>query len=234
MSAEDQRAVADYCRQIESYLCQKNGGHLVRVVGPAFEQVRGWAAQGVPLKIALRGIDLCCERLSAKGPRRRPVRIEFCAADILELFDDWRRAVGVEAAGPAPVPPRKSSLPSHVERVVSRLIALRSVEGAAPLPSWLVDDTVRALDQIRERAHGAKGDQRDALIDELAALDARLVGAAAAALEPSRAAALRREADEELAPFGQRIAPEARAAALEAAYLRLVREGARLPRISFD
>ena len=42
----------DYCRQVEAYLCKKNGGHLVRIVGPAFEQVRDWAAQGVPLKVA--------------------------------------------------------------------------------------------------------------------------------------------------------------------------------------
>ena len=43
-------AVADayerqYCREIEAYLCRKNDGHLVRIVGPAFEQVCGWAAQ---------------------------------------------------------------------------------------------------------------------------------------------------------------------------------------------
>ena len=83
---------AEYCRQLETYLCRKNEGHLIRIVGPVFEQVCGWAAQGVPLTIACRGIDQYCERYYAKGPRRRPVRIEFCEADILELFDDWRRA----------------------------------------------------------------------------------------------------------------------------------------------
>src|SRR6185436_13831181 len=82
---------ADYCRAIEAYLTRKNEGHLIRIAGPVFEQVSGWAAQGVPLAVAFRGIDRYCE----KGPRRRPVRVEFCEADILELFDDWRRAVGV-------------------------------------------------------------------------------------------------------------------------------------------
>ena len=51
-----------YVREIESYLCRKNGGHLIRIVGPAFEMVRGWAEQGVPLKVAFRGIDRRCER----------------------------------------------------------------------------------------------------------------------------------------------------------------------------
>jgi hypothetical protein len=47
----------DYCRQLESYLCRKNDGHLIRIVGPAFEQVCGWSARGFPLKLAMRGID---------------------------------------------------------------------------------------------------------------------------------------------------------------------------------
>ena len=67
----------------------------MRVVGPAFDLVQGWAAAGVPLKVALSGIDRCCARLEARGPRRRPVRVEFCEADVLEAFDGWRRAVGV-------------------------------------------------------------------------------------------------------------------------------------------
>ena len=39
---------SEYCRQVEAYLCRKNDGHLIRIVGPAFEQVCGWAARGVP------------------------------------------------------------------------------------------------------------------------------------------------------------------------------------------
>ena len=113
--------LSEYCRELESYLCRKNGGHLVRITGPAFEQVCGWAERGVPLTVACRGIDRYCERLQAKGARRRPVRIEFCEGDILDLFDDWRRAVGVvQAAGDtdASSPTRKLALTAHLERVV--------------------------------------------------------------------------------------------------------------------
>ena len=118
-------------REIETYLCRKNEGHLVRIVGPAFEQVCGWATTGVPLKVAFRGIDRYCERYYAKGPKRRPVRIEFCEADILDLFDDWRRAVGVSATPAAPdeTPEpvsRKPSLASHIERAVARLTGARA------------------------------------------------------------------------------------------------------------
>ena len=89
---------AEYCRQVEAYLCRKNDGHLIRIVGPVFEQVCCWSEQGVPLSAVFHGIDRRFERYYARGPRRRPLRLEFCEADVLDLFDEWRRAVGVPMA----------------------------------------------------------------------------------------------------------------------------------------
>lgn len=86
------------CRAVESYLRRKNDGHLIRIVGPAFEMVRGWAAAGIPLRVVERGIDRRYDRYYARGPKRHPLRIEFCEADVLDLFDEWKRAVGVGAS----------------------------------------------------------------------------------------------------------------------------------------
>ena len=107
-----------YCRSVEAYLCRKNDGHLIRIVGPAFEQVCGWASRGVPLKVAQRGIDRYFERYYAKGARRRPVRIEFCEADVLDAFDEWRRAVGVPADA---AERQREPLRAHVDRAIGRL-----------------------------------------------------------------------------------------------------------------
>ena len=68
------------------------------MVGPSFELVSRWAADGVPLKIAFAGIDRYFERYYRKGARRRPVRIDFCDADVRDVFDEWRRAVGLPRA----------------------------------------------------------------------------------------------------------------------------------------
>jgi hypothetical protein len=73
------QSVGDFCSQIETYLCKKNDGHLIRVTGPSFELVSSWAAQGIPLKVAYAGIDRYFERYYRKGPRRRPVKIDFWA-----------------------------------------------------------------------------------------------------------------------------------------------------------
>jgi hypothetical protein len=228
--------IAVYCRQLESHLCQKNGGHLVRIVGPSFEQVRSWAERGVPLRIALRGIDRCCERAAARGPRRRPVRVEFCEADVLELFDDWRRALGagVGEAGPDQPTSRKPALAAHIEKVISRLVGMRTdVEALAPPPS-AVDAAVRQLDTLVEPSRVARGTARAQILDTLAEIDARLLGALDARIDPVRRAAIEREAGEDVAHLGESLAPEARALARRAAFLRLAREQARLPQVAFD
>ena len=233
--------VDEYCREIETYLCRKNDGHLIRVVGPSFEVVSGWAEQGVPLKIALAGIDRYFERYYRKGPRRRPVKIDFCDADVLDVFDEWRRAVGIAAmsrdenAPAQEVEPgrRGPSLPAHLERVVLRLTSARATGRIGAGLDALIDRVAGELDAARASAHGLRGDPRRALLERLSAVDAALIAAAGASLDSETRAALSREADDELAGFRDRMAPEAFARARAAAMARLVRERFGLPTIAF-
>jgi hypothetical protein len=226
---------SEYCRQVETYLCRKNQGHLIRIVGPAFEQVRGWAERGVPLSITLRGIDQYCERQQGKGPRRRPVRIEFCEADILDLFDAWRRAVGVnQAAAPESGPaPRKLSLAAHIERVVARLTTARTGQ-ISPAFSDRIAEIVPELDRLGSEAASARGERRAEIVARLDALDRQLIEAAVAELAEADAIKLRGEAAQELAPFLPRLDDGARAKAIEAAFGRLAREAFKLPMLHFD
>ena len=227
----------EYCREVEAYLCRKNEGHLIRIVGPAFEQVCGWASQGVPLKVAFRGIDRYCDRYYAKGPRRRPVRIEFCEADILDLFDNWRRAVGVTAAaiegteGPAP---KKPALAAHIERAVARLTALRGGGRRTDAFAERLDAAVRELDSLAGDARVARGEARGGIIDRLRALDGDLITAAMGEIDAGTSEKLRTEADSELLPFAQRMPSEALERARHAAFTRLLRESIGLPVLAYE
>jgi hypothetical protein len=225
---------AEYCRRLEHYLCQKNEGHLIRIVGPVFEQVSGWAAQGVPLAIAQRGIDRYCERYYAKGPRRRPVRIEFCEADVLELFDAWRRAVGVGASGDAGETSRRPTLPSHLDRVMARLTASRASRQGAPALQACIDESIRELDGLLAAARTVRGDERARMIDRLRDIDRTLLAVAAREIDAARMRALRKEAEADVVPFASRMTPDAYADAVNAALDRLVREAAGLPVVAFD
>jgi hypothetical protein len=241
--------VEDYCRQVEAHLCRKNDGHLIRIVGPAFEQVCGWATKGVPLAVAMRGIDRYFERYYAKGPRRRPVRVEFCEADVLDVFDEWRNALGitVSADGPPEGSPHEpeggphkderpsrhhESLPAHLERVVARLTSLRA--GPDRSLDTTIDDLVGEIDVARARSKSLRGEARQALIERLRALDRALLEAAYARCDEPARQALANDVDAELAPFRARMAPEAYEQSRRAARDRLLRERRGLPLVAFE
>jgi hypothetical protein len=244
-------SVADYCREVEAHLTRVNGGHLVRVVGPGFELVRGWQAQGIPLSIITRAIDQKAERHQrGAGGRGRPLRIEFCADDVQELFEAWKRAVGVHgtsedesSAGPsgfgpgrseAESPTKKPSLSKHLERVTDRLSRLL---GRNDLPEPFlerVNHVIGVVAAARERSKGVRGTAREEVGASLRPLDRVLADAARAALSDKDAAAIDAQALAELAAYRDRLDPAAWQQAVAATTDRLLRERFALPVVDPD
>ena len=240
--------VDEYCRAIETYLTRKNDGHLIRVVGPSFELVSRWAADGVPIKVAYQGIDRYFERYYRKGPRRRPVKIDFCEADVLDVFDEWRRAIGLTAAGgqssddqeaSSHETPTSRSLPAHLERALLRLTDVRTRgawddrAGALDQLDKLMDRMAKELEAARASKSGLRGASRLAVIARLSELDAALLGLARAGLDADELAGLERTAEQDIASFRDRMRPEAYRAAAQAAVNRLVRERFGLPTLTY-
>lgn len=232
---------AEYCREIETYLCRKNDGHLIRIVGPSFDVVSGWAEQGVPLKVAFAGIDRYFERYYRNSrTRRRPVRIDFCDADVLDVFDEWRRSVlvpageandGSEAGGEEPR--RGPSLPAHLERALLRLTAARADGRLSADFDRYLDEISGELDRARSSAGGVRGEARRALTTRLAALDRAMLAAARAALDASELTRMREQASEELGAYRERMEADALARAESAIVDRLVRDRFGLPVVAF-
>ncbi len=234
--------IAEFCREIETYLCRKNDGHLIRVTGPSFDLVAHWAEEGVPLKVAFAGIDRYFERYYRSGPRRRPVRIDFCEADVLDVFDEWRRATGVTTRSTVDSQQStvvdsqqstKQSLPAHLQRVVLKLTAARTSGALGPEFDDLIDRVARELEEARADARGVRGERRRQLVDRLTALDRELLEHARAGLDEAAREELTREADAELAPFKAGMTADVFARARDAAIDRLVRDRFRLPTVAF-
>jgi hypothetical protein len=238
-------ATGDYCREIETYLCKKNDGHLIRVVGPSFDLVAAWAERGVPLKIAFAGIDRYFDRYYSRGPRRRPVKIDFCEADVLDVFDEWRRATGLpsphasaasstgESGDSGADAHRRASLPKHLERVIAKLTQARAGGAVGAEFDALIDDVARELETARQ-AHAMRGESRIAMIARLAAIDARMMEAARTALPAGENRGIAAEADEMMASYRSTMTPDAYSRAHAAATDRLVRERLRLPSVAFE
>ncbi|RPI53266.1 MAG: hypothetical protein EHM55_14325 [Acidobacteria bacterium] len=231
----------EYCREIEAYLCRKNDGHLVRIVGPSFERVCGWAAQGIPFKIACQGIDTYFVRYYAKGTRRRPVQIDFCENDILDAFDTWRRAVGVRLPGGDPAEPdtqatrRKRSLPEHLDRICERVTNRRA--GLTPPPpafDAVLETITREAAAFRDMPGPIRGEARDRVVSRLVELDRMMLDAARAQIDPTVLRELGAEAAEELAPFRDRMPAETYRRAIDSAVDRLLRNREQLPTVIFE
>ena len=228
-----------YCREVESYLCRRNGGHLIRIVGPAFELVRTWQEQQIPLNVVRRAVDRAVERRASSPSSRRPLRIEFCEADVLEQFDEWRRAVGVARGGAAGADaPRRTargaSLPAHLERVVLGLTALRANRAHPESVHDLAGRLAAELDAARAAARTARGDRRERLLARLEEADRELLAAARAGADESLRDRLRADAERDLVGFRQRMPPAEFRKAVEAGADKLLREELDLPRITFD
>jgi len=233
-----------YCREIETYLCRRNGGHLIRIVGPAFERVCGWAEAGVPLQVVVEGIDRKLARYQALSGRRRPLRIEHCEADILQTFDEWRRAVGVSDVSDGAVSADRAyavgrsghyrvSLPKHIDRVLTQTTNRLALAEPIPGVHAALEGVVDQLERLRRSAGSARGTAREALLNRLVEIDRELLADARVA-GAAMIADLEGEARAELAPFRTRLDPESYVAALAACIDRLVRDRFRLPIVRFN
>jgi hypothetical protein len=97
-----------------------------------------------------------------------------------------------------------------------------------------LDAIVRELDGMRAAAKGLRGQAREDCLQRLVALDTRLIDAARRLSDEAVTADLEREADNELAPFRDRMLAEAYARSRRACVDRLLRERHRLPTVTFE
>jgi hypothetical protein len=236
--------VGEYCRIVEDHLTRVNGGHLVRIVGPAFELVRQWAEAGIPASVVFRGIDLKAERHRLGRPKR-PLRLEFCEADVRKVYRDWRRAVGLfgiddaatgqsdrtderedggDAAAAEPENRRRPSLTRHLDRAIERLTrAMARVDLPENLRTAL-EPVLQELVDARAAGKNARGAARDAIVSRLQAIDDQIASALHSLAPPEARDAARLEAESELAAYRTRLPGDAWHRALSINTDRLLRE----------
>ena len=245
VTAPEATDIGAFCRAVEAHLCRVNGGHLVRIVGPAFELVAGWAKEGLPLSVVLHGVDRTVGRLTAKGPRRRPVRIEFCEADVRDATDQWRRAVGVHAAATQAATPsaaaagdvthaRLPSLPKHLERVLVRLSAVSAMSALPAALNDAVAATIGDVDACLDASRGARREARTAIIERLVTIEHALTQAARSSLPEPRRLELLEQVRSELSPYRAQMPADAFRDAEEALLGELARRHFSLPQVRLD
>jgi hypothetical protein len=125
-------------------------------------------------------------------------------------------------------------LPAHLDRLQLRISALVA---STPMPDAVhacLGETLRELDRLRGSARVFRGATREAVLDALRALDARLMDVALGSVAPEARAGAEARATALLRPFESRLDADAWRDALARATRQAVREQLGLPTLALE
>ena len=248
----------NYFTEIEDAFVRRRGKHLL--LSPMdWALIESWKEMGVPLHVALRGIEQAFDSFEAK-PRRRSVKsLLYCQEEVEAQFAEWRESQtgaraaagdGADGAGAAPsadaaeadggsaskegaaLPFPREVIAGHLKTCRAELERARDARDAGgELGEALARAAARLEELERDFAAAARPDA-EKLEASLGDLETLLDRAVRASVEPERLAARRAEAEEQLKPYRARMKREVYEQTLDNLMGKYLREDCGLPRLS--
>ena len=230
----------NYFTEIEQYFWQKRGAHLL--VSPLdWAIVETWQKAGIPLTAVLKGIDRAFESYSrsrrAAGGRQLK-SLSYCVDAVLESADEEKESAA--GTGPASTAERKTeesfsreALRMFFERNAGSFsAAVAAARPAQPeLASRIEEMRARVLELLPLLESPAALDLQD-MERRLTVLEEKLTAALTAGAPEEFLLDVRREMDQQLAPYRRKM-NSAQLAQLERQYLqKRLWERYNLPRLS--
>jgi len=210
----------NYFTEIEEHFVRRRGKHLY--VSPLdWSLIATWRDSGVPLHVALRGIDRAMDSFFAR-PSRSNLRVSslfYCHASVMEEYarhlESHPGEAPVEAAGtaaPAPLEttegPDKQAILEFLNARIAEIKALYAklsqLEGALEG----IDRAVRRLEEIAQDLETSNQVDFEALDRDLAIIDEALVRDLHKAISPEQIAAWEQEAKKELKIYRKKLPKE--------------------------
>ncbi len=208
--------------------------------------IESWKEMGVPLHVALRGIERSFDSFEAK-PRRRSVKsLLYCQEEVEAQFAEWQEAqVGAaeekngerapqERGDDSHLPFSRAAILEHLGRVSGALLQICD-ERRKRRKDDLCDALARAVSRLKELEEDFKRAARpdaEKLEDALTSLEKILDEALLSSLSPRELKAARAEAEEQLEPYRGRMERSIFEQTLENLLLKRLRDGHGLPRLS--
>ena len=222
----------NYFTEIEEHFVRRRGKHLL--VSPMdWSLIATWRDSGVPLHVALRGIDRAMDGFYSRGKRIGNVNsLFYCHATVMEEYARHLDAHTGEAPGTAEPAPAEHDGPGRAEILAfldARISEIKTLSVKQPVQDGAAGHAglerilarlqeIRCDLQSRSAAGGAGGEEgkeehgkrRDdeALERDLGILDEALVGELRAFLEPDQLRVWDDEARKELKIYRKRLPKE--------------------------
>jgi signal transduction histidine kinase len=234
----------NYFTEIEDTFIRRRGKHLL--LSPMdWALIESWKEMGVPLHVALRGIERSFDSFESK-PRRRTVKsLLYCQEEVEAQFAEWQeaqvgaangngRAAAADEAADAALPFSRAAILEHLERARQSLQKICDERGKSRKDD-LCDALQRAAGRLKELgedfSRAARADA-EKLEESLTSLEKMLDAALEASLPARELAKARAEAEEQLQPYRGRMERAVYEQTLNNLVLKRLREAHALPRLS--
>ena len=235
----------NYFTEIEDTFIRRRGKHLL--LSPMdWALIESWKEMGVPLHVALRGIERAFDSYESK-PRRRSVKsLLYCQEEVEAQFAEWQEAqVGAaeqkngerilqEQSDDSHLPFSRAAILEHMERARVALLQICE-ERKKRRKDDLCDALSRAVSRLEELEKDFKRAARpdaEKLEDALTSLEEILDEALLKSLSSRELKAARAEAEEQLQPYQSRMERTVFEQTLENLVLKRLRDTHGLPRLS--
>jgi hypothetical protein len=237
----------NYFTEIEDTFIRRRGKHLL--LSPVdWALIESWKEQGVPLHVALRGIEHAFDSHAAK-PRRRSVKtLMYCQEEVEAQYAEWlesqtgtgeaeangHNAGALADESDAHLPFSRAAILAHLAHVREALKALyreRKKAGAGEFYDTLAR-TITRLESLEKDFAAAARPDAEKLEESLTSLEKMLDQSLISRLSQAKLTAAREETEAQLSSYRSRMDAATYRQTLENLLLKSLRERHGVPRLS--
>lgn len=213
----------NYFTEIEEHFVRRRGKHLF--VSPMdWSLIATWRDSGVPLHVALRGIDRAMDSFFAKQPRNdsRISTLFYCHSAVMEEYarhleshlGEEPAAARTNATAEAPAAAQNAGEPEQeaiLKFLDARILEINGLSRKLPASEGVGEAIPRLASRLEEIRRALETDSQtdcEALDRDLAILDETLIGELRGVLTAEQLAAWEQEAKHELKIYRKKLPKE--------------------------
>jgi hypothetical protein len=227
-----------YFSEVEDVFVRRRGKHLM--LSPMdWALIESWKERGVPLHVALRGIEHAFDSHDAKKQKRTVKTLLYCVEEVEAQYAEWleSRVGGHEPAeaeasnDKTPFP--KAAVLQHLDRSLQELAALAAER--QPKEDELGEVLERELSlllEIRSDYESASHPDSRKLEESLTGIERLLDTAMRAAIGEAELTSISNEVEAQLKPYKRHMDKEAFAQTRDNLLRKRIREHFGVPRLS--
>jgi hypothetical protein len=238
----------NYFTEIEDAFVRRRGKHLL-VSSIDWSLIETWKEMGVPLHVALRGIEKAFDSWESK-PRKRSIKsLVYCQEEVDAQFAGWKeaRVGGSDSAGKQDepesgdrVPFSRAAISEHLQRghqslsaaVVAYQAQLARKKTSSDAFSEALARVKGLLSEVEADFNATQQVEAQKLEQSLSGLERMLSDAISLVVEPEQLERVKQEIKEQLSPYRKQMEKPVYQQTFDNLLLKQLREQFGVPRLS--